>query len=112
MGVNTSSVSSSLSESRTECLAPPMPQGLGPNAAKSSQPDFVESDPLFNFVEKIWIEPCTATLPNYMHGLCLFGPAFAFVAVLVGIVALMAYCEKKQKAAAAAEAAKKTKKTK
>ena len=93
-----------------------MPQGLGPNGAKSSQPDFVESDPLFNLVEKIWIQPCTATLPKYMHGLCLFGPAFAFVAVLVLIVALMAYCEKKQKAAAAAEAVaeavKKTKKTK
>ena len=80
-----------------------MPKGL----SKSEQPGFEETDPFFLWAEEAWIKPCTAKMPKLMHGFCTFGPAFAFVAVLLGIVAMLAWCENRNKAKAAPPSAKK-----
>ena len=66
----------------------------------SSSPDYVETDPLFNFIEQQWMQPCSAALPLWLQGFCLYGPAFICMAALLGTVALLAWYEKRPKAGA------------
>ena len=75
--------------------------------AKSAQADFVETDPIFLWAEENWIQPCMATLPQPLHGLCMYGPVFVIFGLMVAVVALLAYCEKKQKTEPAAAASTK-----
>ena len=45
--------------------------------ARENQAQYVETDPFFNWAEEAWIIPCQAKLPKPLHGLCMYGPAFA-----------------------------------
>ena len=72
------------------------------DSAPSNQPGYVETDPFFNWAEEAWIIPCQAKLPKPLHGLCMYGPVFGFCFLLLLIVSLLAFCERRQKAATAA----------
>ena len=80
--------------------------------AASHKETFEETDPLFLMVEEHWIKPCMAKLPQPLHGMCMYLPMFGMFAMLLCIVALLAWCERRSKAkAAAAEAGQKKKKS-
>lgn len=84
--------------------------------AVSATPEgFVEDDPIFNFVERVWTAPCVEHMPRPMQGLCLYFPMMAIGMSLVGVVALLAWCDgrkpKKQPVPASAQGPK-TKKAK
>ena len=67
------------------------------DSAPSNQPGYVETDPFFNWAEEAWIIPCQAKLPKPLHGLCMYGPAFAVMLTLILTVALLAWCEERGK---------------
>ena len=58
-----------------------------------------ETDFFFNLAEKYWIQPCFAQAPPWLHGMCMYLPAFMGVAILLSIVAIMAWCEQRSKKA-------------
>jgi hypothetical protein len=75
-------------------------------------------DWLFQLFEDQWLKPCTAKTPHpAMNGLCVFAPVFMIAALVILLVALLAWCEKRQKkpaqleGGAAKKAPKKTRKT-
>ena len=95
-----------------------MPRGKPSDAALSAQAAFVETDPICApappaacqppltpvhffaavlWVEDAWIKPCTASLPQPMHGMCMYGPMFLLGVILLGTVAMLAWCEQRQK---------------
>ena len=53
---------------------------------------------LVEWFERLWITPCMAATPQPMHGLCMYFPAFAFAAVILGGVALLAWMERRDQA--------------
>ena len=73
------------------------------DSAPSNQPGFVETDPFFLWAEEFWIQPCTAQLPQPLHGLCMYGPAFAVMLMLVLVVVMLAWCEERSKKKQAVE---------
>ena len=78
---------------------------------RTNDDSYEETDPFFLWAESLWIGPCTAQLPRYLHGLCLYLPAFALMFTLVMSVALLAYCNNPSKEAPPLAQKKKTKKT-
>jgi hypothetical protein len=72
-------------------------------------------DFLISWVEEQWIVPCHAFLPRPFHGLCMFLPVFVVGGLMIGVVAIIVWCDgraKAKKEAEAAEAAKKKTKKK
>ena len=67
--------------------------------AQSASSEYVETDPIFLFFEETWIQPCTARLPQLLHGLCMFFPAAVAGIVVGGLVALLAWNERRSKKA-------------
>ena len=61
----------------------------------SSMSTDAEIDPIFAYFEKVWIVPCMSTLPQPLHGLCLFGPAMLAAALVMLLVAILAWCERR-----------------
>ena len=57
--------------------------------------------PAVNVVEEQWIQPCMASVPPFMHGMCMYGPMFILMFLFTLIVAVLAWCERRQKAQAA-----------
>ena len=73
--------------------------------SKSSSASYEETDPFFLWAEEYWISPCMAQMPKPLHGLCMYGPAFILMLMIVGLVAVLMYCENRGKAKSLAEAA-------
>ena len=59
---------------------------------------FVEEDPIFNWVEKNWAQPCTEALPQPLHGMCMFVPALGLATMIILTVAMLVWCENRSKA--------------
>mmetsp|Transcript_18298 Transcript_18298/g.41948 ORF Transcript_18298/g.41948 Transcript_18298/m.41948 type:complete len:80 (-) Transcript_18298:558-797(-) len=60
-----------------------------------SSRDFEEE--LYAFLEEKWIQPCIATMGFAARGFCYFGPPIVIVPpVLIGLVLLLSWCEKRQ----------------
>ena len=66
-----------------------------------NNPDYVETDPLFKFIEEHWAEPCTNALPPPLHGACLLGPALACALLIMAFVGTLVWCDNRSKAKAA-----------
>ena len=54
-----------------------------------------QEDPLMDWVERWWLIPCSSRLPEPAHGLCNVAPAGIVGLSIVGIVALLSWCEKR-----------------
>ena len=50
---------------------------------------------LFTFFEEQWAAPCVQSLPKPLHGLCLYTPALLMAMLVVGLVALLAWNERR-----------------
>ncbi len=66
-------------------------------------------DELFDWAERVWIAPCIESLPQPMHGFCMYGPMMLMAPIVVGLIALLYFCEQRQKAKALPAGAKKKK---
>lgn len=70
---------------------------------------FEETDPFFLFAEEYWIQPCFAQTPKYLHGLCMYGPAFIVIAFILSLALILVACEQRSKAKATAAEAESSK---
>lgn len=67
--------------------------GVVPNRPQGSD---IEPDWIVSIVEQYWVGPCSAKLPEIMHGMCIVVPAMVVCICLVLAVVLLKWCSERK----------------